>query len=364
MKRIIAAALILPLCLFANPPEPDGKRLRDIVEKHRTFRGFYIGGTTGWEKLHNGNGTILAREFNYACPENDFKQVAIHPSPGKWNWSKADNWIKYCKKHDQLLRLHGPISPQASRWALDDARTAEELRKNLDEFMTELCKRYNGNPQVRWMDVVNETVLPSGEWFGPKPGVEDWENPWPLLGFDETHPLRPPRYIKRAFEISNQHAPDILQIINQHGGMQDLMWEKVKALVPYLREQGLRVDGIGWQAHINVGWEKDSWNMRRLDELIDWCHENDLSFHITEMNVWLPSRNPDYEAQADTFEAVFKALLDKRKSGEVTWNTWNLSDATAWIQNRHKKGCLFDENMEAKPAYYAIQKCLLRAARR
>ena len=33
------------------------------------------------------------------------------------------------------------------------------------------------------------------------------------------------------------------------------MWQKVKAVVRYLREQGLRVDGIGWQAHIDVAWK-------------------------------------------------------------------------------------------------------------
>lgn len=358
--------LLLLLCTRASAesPEPDGKRLRNIIERHCTFRNVYIGGTTGWSKLNKGPGVILAREFNYACPENDFKQSSIHPRPGKWNWKTADSWIEYCKKHDLLLRLHGPISPQCSRWAKEDHRTAEELTQNMDEFMTALCKRYNGTPQVRWMDVVNETVLPNGKWFGPKDGTSDWENPWPLIGFDETHPLRPPLYIKRAFEIANEYAPDIKQIINQHGGMEQPMWYKVKALVLYLRENGLRVDGIGWQAHINVGWENENENIRRLKNLIEWAHQNNLSFHVTEMNVWLDPKNPDFEAQADTFSAVFESLLDKRDSGEVTWNTWNISDGTAWKKNRHKRGCLFDAKMHAKPAYYAIQKTLLKATRR
>jgi GH35 family endo-1,4-beta-xylanase len=361
MKKILPL-LLLYLGAHAEPPEPDGPSLREIVKTRLADSGLYIGGTTGWEKLDKGPGAILVREFNYACPENDYKQSAIHPSPDVWKWETADNWIEYCKNHNLILRLHGPISPQCSRWTKDDSRTPRELRRNLKEFMTALCKRYNGNPQVRWMDVVNETVLPNGKWFGPKDGVKNWENPWPLIGFDETHPLRPPLYIKQAFEIANEYAPDILQIINQHGGMEEPMWDKVKATVLYLRENGLRVDGIGWQAHIDVGWEKKSANMRRLAELIDWAHQNDLSFHITEMNVWLDPKNPDFDAQADTFAAVFAALLEKRDGGEVTWNTWNLSDATAWKENRHKRGCLFDEKMAAKPAYYAIQKELLGAA--
>ena len=363
MKRILPAVLLCSNAI-ADPPEPNGPRLRDIIEKNTALHGFYIGGTTGHEKLHKGPGTILAREFNYACPENDFKQNRIHPWPGKWNWDSADSWIEFCKEHNQQIRIHGPISPQCSEWAKNDSRTAEELSRNLEEFMTALCKRYNGNPQVRWMDVVNETVLPNGRWFGPKDGTDDWENPWPLIGFDETHPLRPPLYIKQAFKISNRYAPDILQIINQHGSMEQPMWKKVKALIPYLRESGLRVDGIGWQAHIDVGWEKVPENPEKLHALIDWAHENGLSFHITEMNVWLDPAKPDYEAQSDTFAAVLNVLLDHHDTGEVTWNTWNISDATAWIQNRDKRGCLFDESMTAKPAYYAIQKNLKNRSKR
>ena len=37
-------------------------------------------------------------------------------------------------------RLHGPISPQCSKWAKDDSRTAEELKQNLFEYMTAQCK--------------------------------------------------------------------------------------------------------------------------------------------------------------------------------------------------------------------------------
>jgi GH35 family endo-1,4-beta-xylanase len=168
----------------------------------------------------------------------------------------------------------------------------------------------------------------------------------------------PPLYIKMAFEIATQHAPNTKLIINQHGGMEDRMWLTIKDLVFYLREQGLRVDGIGWQAHIDTGFEKDTYNMQRLHELIDWAHSNELSFHITEMNAWVKGENKDYEAQAETFGAILEALLEHRLNGEVTWNVWNITDGLAWIENRDKEGTLFDAKAEAKPAYYAIQEAL------
>ena len=98
--------------------------------------------------------------------------------------------------------------------------------------------------------------------------------------------------------------------------------------------------------------------MNKLDALIDWAHANRLSFHITENNVWLRDDKKDYQAQAQTFEAILRLLLKKRNGGVVTWNVWNLSDRDSWKKKRKLEGCLFDRNYRAKPAYYALQKVL------
>lgn len=341
-----------------HPPVPDGRRLRSIVAERFPAGNVYIGGTTGWKKRPLGTGVIIDREFSYITPENDFKQRIVHPKPGEWNWELADAWIKHCAEQGQVVRIHGPISPQCSEWAKEDTRTPEEMKQNLVEYMTELCKRYGKYEHVKWLDVVNETVVPNGQWKRPRKGTDVWENPWPIIGYDDTHPLKPPLYIKMAFEIATKHAPNTGLIINQHDGMQPRMWQKVKALVPYLREQGLRVDGIGWQAHISEGFEKDKQNMETLHELIDWAHANKLSFHVTEMNVWLHGEEKDYKAQAKTFAAILSAVLEHRENGLVTWNVWNITDGLAWERNRIKKGTLFDPEGKAKPAYYAIQQVL------
>ncbi|QDU59060.1 endo-1,4-beta-xylanase [Aeoliella mucimassa] len=358
-SALFAFCLLWPAIVEAvEPPVPNGRRLREIVAERYPDGQFYIGGTTGWQKYQREPGVILDREFDYVTPENDFKQSTIHPAPDVWRWDLADAWIKHCADHQQALRIHGPISPQASWWACDDDRTADELRQNLVEYTTALYQRYDKYEQVKWFDVVNETVLGDGSWHGPKPGNNHWECPWPKIGYDESHPLRPPLYIKLAFEIANEHAPNTKLIINQHGEMEDAMWDKIKALVPYLREQGLRVDGIGWQAHIHVGWEKKPGNLEKLRALIDWAHANDLEFHVTEMNAWLTSTNRDLDAQGETFAAVVRVLLEKRDTGLVTWNVWNISDRDAFESHLKKEGCLFDREYQAKPGYYAIQKVL------
>lgn len=354
----MAAAMLLQTSLSAGAlPIPDGRRIRVIVDEQYPDGNVYIGGTTGWNKRPGGSGEAMDREFSYVTPENDFKHATINPSPGVWNWELGDAWVKLCAEENQVLRLHSPISPQASRWAREDDRTAEELEKSMTEFMTKLCQRYDQYPHVKWIDVVNETVSREGEWFGPRPGTDKWENPWPKMGYDDSHRLKPPRYIKLAFEIATKHAPNTKLIVNQHGGMEGPAWNKIKKLVKYLRDQGLRVDGIGWQAHVNLGFEKEGNNMKRLSALIDWAHANQLSFHVTENNVWLRGEK-DYQAQAETFGAILKALLEKRHTGIVTWNVWNLSDGDPWSEMKAFDGSIFFRDYQAKPAYYALQKLL------
>jgi len=362
----LVMVVLLPMQVFSaeDIPEPSGERLKDIVAKLYPKDTVWMGGTTAWTKLSNGSGIVLDREFDYVTPENDFKQSAIHPSPGKWRWQKADAWVKRCKDKGQVLRLHGPISPQSSKWALDDHRTAAELSQNMKEFMTAFCKRYDHYEHIKWMDVVNETVTRKGDWFGPKPGVEKWQNPWPKMGYDASVPLRPPLYIKEAFKIANEHAPNTKLVYNQHGSMERAMWEKVKATVVYLKKSGLRVDGLGWQAHVDVGWEKEPGNVDAFRRLIRWTHAQGMEFHVTENNVWLKGKKKDYQAQAATFGAILRILLEERHSGVVTWNVWNLSDADQWRETKRWDGCLFYDDFDAKPAYYALQKELIRGAKK
>jgi GH35 family endo-1,4-beta-xylanase len=342
-------------------PLPSGKRLR-ILAPVRRSAPILIGAASNAAYWGTESETILNREFGFVTPGNDFKQSAIHPEPDVWRWAKADDWIRRCEENDQVIRLHGPISPQCSKWTVEDDRTAKELEHNLREFMTELCKRYNKKQCVRWMDVVNETVTREGEWFGPKPGTEKWENPWTKIGFDESDPLRPPLYIKQAFEITNRHAPRIKQLINQHGDMEQAMWRKVAATVVYLRKAGLRVDGIGWQAHVDAGFEKETDNIKNLHAMISWAHRNDLEFHVTENTVWLKGDMAgNYEAQAATYQAILQTLVEHSDTGIVTWNAWQIRDTET--QNPDREGCLFDAQGNAKPAYFAIQKQLAKLAK-
>lgn len=348
---VLGAATAVPAA-EPEPPVPTGRRLREIVAERFPGGKVLVGATTGSHAFGGPHGTILDREFGYVTPENDFKQSTVRRRPGAWSWERADAWVDHVVRHNQILRIHGPISPQCSAWAKDDARTGPELEAELKAFLEALCTRYNGKPNFRYLDVVNETVLPDGRWHGPRKGTETWECPWTTIGHDDD-PDQTPSYIRIAFEIATQHAPDLKLLINQHAGPESAAcWEKIKRLVRYLRGKGLRVDGIGWQAHVDTGWS----HFDALRGLIDWAHANQLDFHVTEASAWLKKGGGTPErlkAQAETYRGILAAVLEKRTGGVVTWNTWHISDRSTW--QKEWLPSLFDAESRAKPAYYAIQ---------
>ncbi len=349
---------IYSITLFAQPPEPSGRRLRTIVQEKFPDKGVIIGATTGSWAFGSYTGEIMDREFSYVTPENDFKQWRIHPDPGTWNVVEPDKWVQHIVDNNQVLRMHCPISPQCSNWAKNDARTAEELETNMREFLKTVCERYNGKSGFEYMDVVNETII-NGTWHHNKPGLI-WECPWYKIGVDSDS-NQTPLFIKMAFEIAQQYAPDIKFIYNQHGDLSRMDdWQLIAETVGYLRNQGLRVDGIGWQAHIDNGWATIE-NLNRLRTIIDWSHENDLEFHITEASVWLKNGFSEtlLQEQAATYRAIIEVLLEKRSTGKIGWNTWHIDDGHGWKTEYFPS--LFGADYTAKPAYYAIQEALENA---
>jgi len=366
MGKIINLCFLFVIILWAcNASEIETENKTVIETKEQSIRelvaevfpkgNVFIGAACHHFLFGTESYKILNREFSYVTPANDFKQSYIHSEPGKYQYKNSDDWVLSCKNNQQVIRMHAPISPQCSKWAKEDNRTAKELETMLKEYMVAICSKYSEASNILWLDVVNETINnTNGDWFGPKKGTDKWENPWPKIGFDESNELRPPLYIKQAFMLANKYAPDIKQIINQNGDLEEATWDKMKALVVYLRENNLCVDGLGWQAHLNLGWEKIPGNIERLGEIVRWCHANQLEFHITEFNVWLKAGNElKYTEQAATFKAITKTVLDNRGTGIVGINFWHIRGNDT--SNKDLDGCLFNYNYEPKPAYFEIK---------
>ena len=337
------------------------KGIKDLIsEKGYDPDQVYIGATLNHRQLNTKVSDLFLQEFTYSTPENCAKQARIHPKPGVWDWNLINDYLDFADKNNITLRIHGPISPQASHWAKTDSRTKEELEKNMVEFFTALCKRMNKEPSVKWMDVVNETITPEGFWFEEKPGVNLWENPWEQIGRDKNDV---PLYITKAFEIANKYATEKSLVFNQHGGMEPKMWNKVKETILYLKKKGYRIDGLGWQAHLrsNKPLALDKKQLDYFASLIDWAHQHGLDFHVTEIDykIWDSVKSQKaLKEQADAYANILKVLLSKRNQGVVTFNTWGMVDG---LKGKHHDmyRFIFEQNLNPKPAYFALREAII-----
>lgn len=330
---------------------------------HTSPQGLLIGATLNYHELKTVKKDLFLKDFKYLTPANSAKQSRVHPRPGVWDWNQIDEFLVFSNKHNLQVRLHGPISPQASTWAKEDHRTPIELDQIMTEFATAFAMKFNSEPTVKWMDVVNETILANGDWLGPREGTNKWENPWLNIGLDENgYPL----YILKAFEIATKYATNIKLVYNQNAGMQAEMWDKLKETILYLRSKGYRVDGIGWQGHVLLSpttraiAENTDEELKKLANLIDWAHENNLEFHVTELDYFIEDLNKlkeGYKKQAIIYEKIVNVLKEKSKNGVVTLNLWDMGVRV----KKGKKGAfqsIYDSEFKPTPAYNVIKNAI------
>ena len=348
---------------IVKDPDPDSNSVKitdsfkKIISDEYNTNTFKFGATLNFYQFNTNVEQLFLKEFDYVVAENSFKQSIVHPEPNQWNWERVEAFLEFIKKNNLQMRVNGPIGPQSSTWAKTDSRTKDELIKNYEEFLTELCKKINDQENVKWMDVVNETIDNKANWTIEKIGT-GYQNPWTQIGENEDGI---PLYIIRSFEIANEYAPNISLVFNQHQGMQPVMWDKVKETILYLKSKGLRVDGLGWQAHLrdNVILSLNKEQFDHLLSLIDWAHENDLDFHITEIDYRMtgdPPSSLEYDRQANGYTNILKALIAKRNNGVVTFNTWGVYDKNEGFNHEYKY--LYDSNLNPKKAVDLLKSTL------
>lgn len=394
---VVATAVLNTSCskLMVKPNSDKTVELsiRQIMDKQYPNGRFYVGCSSKkqYYTAPDTNARNYFNEFSFNTPENSFKQAVVFQAPNaSWETGAMEyrHFIQKARETKQVIRAHSPISPQVSTWARDDSRTPQELEKNLTFFMTEMSKDLETNKDVvKWMDVVNETLNtsntkglnydgtgkediidhPLGSWMGPKKGNIAWENPWTIMGFDtvkvNAEPFIIPKYIIKSFELANKYAPNVKKIWNTHGKTVELVgFEKQKKAINYLRSKGIAVDGIGWQAHVKLGWEKEPNNIKDLETMIDWCFQNKLEFHVTELDVQVTTGTDlnklltTRAEQAETINAVVEVLLKKIDKGAVSVNFWTKYDRMA---DGGTIGCLFDTSEKPNIAYFKLKELLV-----
>lgn len=370
----LALALLLPVGGNAASAATETRSALEVPSiSERYENSFKIGAAVEPYQLEGINAEVLKRHYTSIVAENVMKPVNIQPEEGKFNFTEADKIVQFARENNMDLRFHTLIwHSQVPEWFFLDKKgnpMVEEtdpkqreknkklLLKRVENHVKTIVQRYKDDVDA-W-DVVNEVI---DDYAPNEKGLR--ESPWyQITGTD---------YIKVAFETARKYGGEDAKLyINDYNteveGKRDLLYGLVKELL----DQGVPIDGVGHQAHIQIGWP----SIQQIEDSINLFASLGLDNQITELDVslygWPPrpayptyEEIPDseFERQAVRYNALFE-LYEKldNKISNVTF--WGIADNHTWLNDRAEQyndgigkdaPFVFDPDYNVKPSYDAI----------
>lgn len=332
------------------PVQEDLPALRDVFAAD-----WLTGAAVAPAETEGDHGELLAKHFNSVTTGNDMKWDATEPTEGTFDFSQADRTVAWAQEHDVEVYGHTLVwHQQVPAWVFQDADgnelTATPASKTLvlerlEKHVREVVGHYKG--QVYAWDVANEVVDPAqsdgmrrSRWYE-------------LTGLD---------YLRTAFEVAHEVDPAAQLCINDYSTTDAAKRQKYFDLVKRLKSDGVPVDCVGHQMHGNVDWPPAT----DTDTTLTLFEGLGVTQRVTEMDVSIYTGTAVTYAsvpvevmtrQADRYKALFQVFLKHAASiDSVTF--WGLADDTTWLKSfptaRRDLPLLFDEQLQAKPAYAAI----------
>ena len=226
----------------------------------------------------------------------------------------------------------------------------------MEKHITTVMTRYKG--KVDTYDVCNEIMEDNGQlrnsYWLKRVGDFDGDG-------DEYD------YIEQAFIIAHKADPDARLIINDY----NLEWSESKTrgyynLIKSMLEDGIQVDGIGFQCHIGVDTDINQFrrNMQILEGLRKY--NPDFKFEITELDMsvyqWNDNKEVPYttqlsDKQTRKYRQLFDLLIDYAEKDILdTVVFWGLSDNNSWLNKANQKNypMLFDRSYKMKDCFWEV----------
>ncbi|WP_225853809.1 endo-1,4-beta-xylanase [Micromonospora sp. AMSO31t] len=312
-------------------PTPERDRLRDLMPPGVRIGTAIDGRALSLDSTYRD---VLATEFDTVTAENAMKWRNLEPSEGVYAWVGADQLIDFAQRGRQSVYGHTLVwHNDVPQWVSPDW-SPERLRAVLRAHVTAVVSHYRD--RVWAWDVVNEALDEDGT-------------------LRDTLWLRKlgPGYIADAFRWAHAADPSARLFINDYGTEErSRKSDALLRLVRDLRAQGVPVDGVGFQAHLESARRPAGLaaNLRRFAAL-------GVSVAITELDVRvkLPAGPAQLRQQAAVYRDVLAACLSVPACVSLT--VWGFTDARSWIPGYHRgygAACLLDAQYRPKPAHTAM----------
>jgi endo-1,4-beta-xylanase len=317
------------------------------------------------EQLRGGAETALIdRHFNVVVAENVMKAESLAPqAEGRYDFAPADTLVNWARARGKLVRGHTLVwHHQNPAWMFrDGAEPASRavLITRLQRYIGDVVRHFKG--RVYAWDVVNESYI-----FDEGPGSQADANGMRL---SEWRRLIGPDYIEIAFRAAAQADPDALLFYNDYETQNPRKVEAISRLVRDFKARGIKIDGVGHQAHCAAGHP----SVAQFERAIDAYARLGVTQHVTELDIALNEGVMEtkvtqatpalLERQARRYGELVSLFLRKREQVTALL-VWGLTDADTWLTSwpvkRFEAPLLFDAQLRPKPAFFAV----LEAARR
>ena len=338
---------------------------QDIPALKEVFSNmFTIGAAVEPKHLAGVHAQMLKRQYNLLVAENVMKPDAIQPVEGIFDFANADRIRDFARDNGMKLRFHTLvwhtqipdwffIDKEGNRMSNETEPTKQKQNKKLllqrlETHIRTIVERYRED--VDYWEVVNEVIdpeMPNG------------------MRQSEWYKITGKEFIKAAFRATREAAgEDALLSINDYNTHQPRKRDLLYELVMELRDEGIRVDIIGHQTHINIEYP----SMALIGESIEKFAKAGFKNHITELDISVYA----YGDRASAYNIVPKHLLDRLAIryrdlfdvfrsleayiDDVTF--WGIGDDHTWLHNRpvprRDAPFLFDEKLQAKDAYWSV----------
>jgi endo-1,4-beta-xylanase len=300
---------------------------------------------------------LLAKHFAQVTTGNQMKPEAIQPTEGVFDFSRADQIVAFAEAHGMKIWGHTLLwhNQTPAWWFLDangqplrNTRAHQQLLLQRFEAHVKAIAAHYGDRVWAW-DVVNEVVDPEeadglrhSRWYEVFGG---------------------PKYIEKAFKIARKAFPRKVKLfINDYNTEFPDKREAMFNLVQQLKCEGVPVDGVGHQAHVD--YRRDP---KLLGESIDLFRTLGVLQTITELDVSvsnemtesLPATPPErLVAQGWYYKELFEVLRERSDDLESV-TMWGLYDAVSWLRTwpvsrPHEAPLFFDDRLQAKAAYWGV----------
>ena len=361
MRVVVAGILVAGFVATAQAPVT----LRDVYA-----RDFHIGAAINTAQITGQDArgdAIILTQFDSISPENVLKWEVVHPLPGKYDFTLADQYVLFGAQHQMWTVGHNLVwHSQVPAWVFRDDKgnllTRDALLARMHEHIATVVGRYKG--RIQSWDVVNEALNEDGTLR---------QSLWKKIIGDD--------YIAKAFEYAHEADPQAQLTYNDYNLENPAKRDGAVALVKKLQAEGVPISCVGIQDHDSLMWPtaaQEDAAIKAFSALgvkvaiseldVDvlppamGAQTADVSVNIAgnaKLNPW-PHGLPDTVQQqlASRYAELFRVYVANKASiSRVTF--WGVSDGDSWkndwpVRGRTDYPLLFGRDGETKPAFAAV----------